>query len=332
MRKALFAVILVSASFAGGAFVNGPGLQWAQQQLMSRLGIEEEAADGETVDASNVLPRVDGASDDPPERPIPPLASEPTEVASASGKDAAKDKARNPSESRLRSTASRSKANPASELPGLAPVPEGASPPLESPAPTTNPREREREALTQALADAEAAGREAVKDARGQARTVLATASDDAATFRAALDRAPAPLPPPEPLPSPEPGPTPASEPAAPTTPADSPAAAAATAVPEPEPEPAASKEAPAASAATSAGGGEWSEIRRTMKSLGVSRYGIEGEPGGRVRFYCVIPLAGRRAVGQHFEAEGDDEIQAAQAALRRVSLWRATEENGRNP
>jgi hypothetical protein len=38
-----------------------------------------------------------------------------------------------------------------------------------------------------------------------------------------------------------------------------------------------------------------------------------------------VIPLAGRRAVGQHFEAEGDDEIQAARTALKRITLWRAT-------
>jgi hypothetical protein len=62
------------------------------------------------------------------------------------------------------------------------------------------------------------------------------------------------------------------------------------------------------------------------MRTLGVARYGIEGEPDGRVRFHCVIPLAGRRAVSQHFEADGDDEIEAAQAALRRIALWRATE------
>jgi hypothetical protein len=60
------------------------------------------------------------------------------------------------------------------------------------------------------------------------------------------------------------------------------------------------------------------------MRALGVSRYGIEGEPGGRTRFYCIIPLAGRRAVGQQFEAEGDDELEAARTALRRVVLWRA--------
>jgi hypothetical protein len=62
------------------------------------------------------------------------------------------------------------------------------------------------------------------------------------------------------------------------------------------------------------------------MRALGVARYGIEGEPDGRVRFHCTIPLAGRRAVSQQFEADGDDEIQAAQMALRRIALWRATE------
>jgi hypothetical protein len=72
---------------------------------------------------------------------------------------------------------------------------------------------------------------------------------------------------------------------------------------------------------------GEWAEVRKSMRALGVSRYGIDGEPGGRVRFHCVIPLAGRRAVSQHFEAEADDDLQAARAALKRVALWKATDE-----
>ena len=70
----------------------------------------------------------------------------------------------------------------------------------------------------------------------------------------------------------------------------------------------------------------DWVEVRRELKALGVSRYGTEGDPLGKARFFCVIPLAGRRAVGQHFEAEGDDELQAARAAIKRVALWRATE------
>jgi hypothetical protein len=70
---------------------------------------------------------------------------------------------------------------------------------------------------------------------------------------------------------------------------------------------------------------GDWGALRQKLHSLGVTRYTIEGEPGGRVVFSCLIPLAGRRAVSQRFEAEGDDEFQAAQAAIRRILLWRAT-------
>ena len=43
------------------------------------------------------------------------------------------------------------------------------------------------------------------------------------------------------------------------------------------------------------------------MQSFGVSRYTMDGEPGGRVVFSCLIPLAGRQAVTQRFEAEGED-------------------------
>jgi hypothetical protein len=70
----------------------------------------------------------------------------------------------------------------------------------------------------------------------------------------------------------------------------------------------------------------DWGNLRRRMKDLGITRYEIEGDPSGRSRFRCLIPLAGRRAVGQQFEGEGDDDFQAADAALRRVALWRATE------
>ncbi len=69
----------------------------------------------------------------------------------------------------------------------------------------------------------------------------------------------------------------------------------------------------------------DWATLRRKMQSLGVTRYTIEGETGGRVVFWCLIPLAGRQAVSQRFEGEGDDEFHAAQAAIRRITLWRAT-------
>lgn len=103
--------------------------------------------------------------------------------------------------------------------------------------------------------------------------------------------------------PSQEPGAQPAPEPSA-------------------EPAPLDPSVAPAADGESS----DWTELRDKLNAAGVSRYTIEGEPGGRVVFVCLIPLAGKQAVSQRFEAEGDDEFQAARAALRRINLWRAAQ------
>jgi hypothetical protein len=81
----------------------------------------------------------------------------------------------------------------------------------------------------------------------------------------------------------------------------------------------------PSPSSSPSAGSRDWATIRKKMKDLGVARYTIEGEADGHVRFSCVIPVEGLKAVGHHFEAEADDEYQAAEAALKRVALWKAT-------
>jgi hypothetical protein len=66
--------------------------------------------------------------------------------------------------------------------------------------------------------------------------------------------------------------------------------------------------------------------IERKMQTLGVSRFTIEAVPGGQVIFSCLIPVAGRQAITQRFEAQGDDIAQAARTALRRIGLWQATE------
>ena len=63
-------------------------------------------------------------------------------------------------------------------------------------------------------------------------------------------------------------------------------------------------------------GGDDWAVLQSKMQTLGVSRFTIEGSLAGRVVFSCLIPLAGRQAVTQRFEAEGDDVVGAAQAAL----------------
>lgn len=86
------------------------------------------------------------------------------------------------------------------------------------------------------------------------------------------------------------------------------------------------SPSSPAAPKSPMEGGDDWAVLERKMQTLGVTRFTIDGDPGGRVVFSCLIPLAGRQAVSQRFEAEGDDVVGAAQAALRRVALWRATQ------
>ena len=83
---------------------------------------------------------------------------------------------------------------------------------------------------------------------------------------------------------------------------------------------------APAPPPAVKPGDDDWATLARKMQALGVSRFTIEGQPGGRVVFSCLIPLAGRQAVAQRFEAEGEDAVQAARAAMRRVALWRAAQ------
>jgi hypothetical protein len=100
-----------------------------------------------------------------------------------------------------------------------------------------------------------------------------------------------------------------------PAVPAASPSAS------KPLKDPSSSPPAPAPAAA-----GDWTAIRQKLQSLGVRRYTIDGEPEGRVRFSCLVPVAGRQAVSQHFEAQGDDELQAARAVIRRITLWRAAQ------
>src|SRR5579883_1917296 len=41
VRHVLLVLVLVAASFLGGAFVNGPGLRWVQTQLLGSLGLSD---------------------------------------------------------------------------------------------------------------------------------------------------------------------------------------------------------------------------------------------------------------------------------------------------
>lgn len=278
MRKALFAIMLVAASFAGGAVVNGPGLRWAQAVVLSRLVGDGEAGDDgvpATPSGANGPAPAPAPAEEIPARPIPPL------VVPSLAQD--KEKA-GPDDAVYRAVAEqRPRAGrPATDSTSATPKAPAPDEPAPAPAPAF-------EGVSMKL--------------------------DDVPT----LERPPGPAP--APLPERAGDETPpvvqdagkGKEEGAHDTPADTPVRR-------------------ASLADTAAPAGEWADVRAAMRALGVSRYGIEGEPAGRVRFHCVIPLAGRRAVGQHFEAEGDDDLQAARAALKRVALWKATEAGAAAP
>jgi hypothetical protein len=121
--------------------------------------------------------------------------------------------------------------------------------------------------------------------------------------------------------------------PAETTSAAPAPAAAAAAPGPAPaaaNPDPGVKRAGGGADGGTTSG--DWAALRLRLVEQGVTRYGVEGSPGGAVRFWSLIPLAGQRAVGQQFEAEGDDEFQAAEAVLKRILLWRAMEASAPPP
>ncbi len=207
MRKALFAILLVFAAFAGGAAVNGPGLDWLKSAGLAAM--RDRLKPAGNVEHSR--PEVAGQRDDQPEAIRPPTPFD--------------------------------RANPS------------------------------------------------------DAKPLPVVGSD--ANYPATL-------------------PSSAIEVASPAPKSDAPPVA--LAMPEPMVDPA------VVPASTPADARDWSDLRRRMRELGITRYEVEGETSGRSRFRCLIPLAGRRAVGQQFEGEGDNDFQAAESALRRVVLWRATE------
>ncbi len=274
MRKGLFAIVLVAASFAGGAAVNGPGLRWVRDVILNQPGAEITTTTlGEPAPAPASEPGSGGGVApvaEIPSRPIPPLVipSEPSGSVPSSTSQAVAAKADPappwpPAPAPPRPMA----AEPQERAPGVKP------PAASIPIAAVSPSAFEPPAPLPTLKD---------REPGGAPPSPIAAAPVDPDVNLAALaqDTGPPRLETP-----PDPAPAPGVR------------------VPD-----------------------DWAAVRRKMRALGVARYGIEGEPDGRVRFHCVIPLAGRRAVGQQFEAEGDDVIEAAQTALRRVALWRATE------
>jgi len=303
VRQVVLVIVLIAAAFLGGAFVNGPGLRWAQTQLLGSLGLNEEGeiasvdlkgavnpgAAGEASRASKA-----GATSEAVASPFAPVPSFVTETESSK-----KDESDGPSNrpgADPRPSASPRSSSPTAPPPLTAPLTTSQSAPgrpkttapMEtipvSPSPEMEPPALLDPSVNSALTSPP--GSQPPRD-----RDIAPVLLDSLASLM--------PANPPSP-----PGPSPV---------ATGPSAR----IPPPR-----SFAGPAVSA-----GEDWAALSRKMQALGVSRFTIEGQPGGPVVFSCLIPLvAGRQAVAQRFEAEGPDAFHAAQAALRRIALWRATQ------
>ncbi len=252
MRSLILVILLVAAAFLGGAFVNGPGLQWAQARLLKSLGV----GDGNEIASLELK-----------------ASSEPSDTTTIAKLDP----------------------GPIAYAPSI--ITEGSLPAPRGDHPTTlSPKK--------ATQDSSPLGR-AVKSGNSAAGTPLeAKTSVDRSILTASLKDAgrqasSAPLPGPSPLDS-------------------LPPLAPAGAMFEASPSPSLRR--------TGDLGSDWTALVRKMESFGVKKFSIEGEPGGRIVFSCLIPLAGRQAVSQRFEAEDDDVLEAARATLRRIALWRAAQ------
>ncbi len=314
MRQVILVIVLVGAAFLGGAFVNGPGLRWAQTQVLGKLGFSDEveiasiamkgphgngpvSASSKTAAAKRGGP---GFSE--------PIAPAPTLVADDGKTDAGSKKSK------------RNNKGATDESGEIAPI-------MMEPVATsskTNPQASEKptdEADLELLPPLGAA-RPTVPPTDGSVKT---------AADRGKIDPGPAA----PPAPSPDRGPTPAllDSLASFLPPAGS--GVSGDAAVEKAKSPGALPLAPTGDqsmpslpgpGASNGGGKEWTELGRKMRSLGVTRFSVEGEPGGRVVFSCLIPLAGKQAVTQRFEADGDDIFQAVQATLRRIALWKAAQ------
>jgi hypothetical protein len=279
VRQAFLVVVLVGAAFLGGAFVNGPGLQWAQTRLLRTLGLnnggEIDAVDltsnpsNETLTDMKVLSKsADGLS---------------------SGSDTRQPSAVTQNNSPKQDAFERPSATQPRRMSSTADLG------LEQFHPSSLPSAKSTGSVTKSSEHRPAPLDSQLKQVATQAAQDLASAEERANTHTApALLNSLAGL-----LSTND-------------SSSDSPA---------PQVIRLSSGKKPAVGNSN-----EWVLLESRMQTLGVSRFTVEGEPGRCVVFACLIPLAGREAVTQRFEAEGEDMIQAAHAALRRLVLWRATQ------
>jgi hypothetical protein len=283
VRQLFLVVILIAASFVGGAFVNGPGLQWAQSRLLRSVGLIQggEIASVELKPVANSDPDSQASSSE--SMPTKPTIDTPQNAVVSPALQTETNSSKQDASDQ--STTSTSVVQPkliAKRLPSTSFQPSSSLPTKRSLA-DSRPQDHEPGQLDTTVTPV---GGVSVQDSASESSPSKSDSAPNVLESLAAL------------------------------LPVDSPSSA----------RPSSTSPSPAPTPKVLVNGTDtWAILERKMQSFGVVRYTIDGEPGGRVVFSCLIPLAGRQAVAYRFEAEGEDVIHAAQAALRRIALWRAT-------
>jgi hypothetical protein len=283
VRQAVLIVVLVAAAFLGGAFVNGPGLQWAQTRVLRSLGLnnggEITSVDLKPTASSEMVSDGSGSAQPEADTTHGPIAPMPALLAEdESSKYDASDRRPKSQTGPKSSSIGSGRPSSGTSSPSLATTRPVAL--AESPADELVPRD-----LSIRPSDSTLPPTPASTPSRLDSNVAPAILNSLAALLPSSSPSSGSPAPPSSPPSQLVSGPR-----------------------------------------SVANGSDTWGILERKMQSLGVSRYTMDGEPGGRVAFSCLIPLVGRQAVTQRFEAEGDDIVQAAQATLRRITLWRATE------
>jgi hypothetical protein len=324
VRQGLFAILLIIAAFSGGALVNGPGLEWGRQHLASlskhlpkQLAGNEDPLEDESQAEESEHPDSLDAGDTNARSPaarfsLPVADSSPFAPSSLSAENAAARDFPPPDDPG-------DEGAPTVKAP-LGPTIATQASPLDAASPdTSSTSPRAIPAAPPSLLDL---ARRKLSDRGFEELPAQGAAEGDTSAVPQGSSPEVASSPPSEPLQSEASKASAAvSETFPPTGDEASPG--------EDRPQAPAIDPSIRLASRTSETQerADWAEVRAQMEDLGVGRYWVEGEFGGPVTFRCVVPMIGDRAVSQHFEAEGDDLITAARVTLRRIALWRATEE-----
>jgi hypothetical protein len=276
VRQAILVVLLIAAAFLGGAFVTGPGLQWAQARVLRSLGLSNGGEIAAVDLESSVIgpdsaeqPKSQAAAPGGPIAPMPGVASERKSSSQGDFDRLSPPGAEGPPSSTISDS--------------------NQSRPLSLPSATPPRSVTKSSSRGQALVDPKVSPASGDSLAARSRKSAQAEEPDPPALLGSLATLSPS---------------------------AESLTDSARSQSTRPSSRP----------KAVESIGDEWAMLVSKMRTLGVSRFTVEGEPGAQVVFACLIPLAGRQAVTQRFEATGDDVIQAAHAALRRAILWRATQ------